>query len=124
MKKNELINKIVLFAIAILFAIALFKYNVGIPCVFNKITGLYCPGCGTTRAIYSLIQLDLYQAFRYNMLVIALLPFAIGLIIYKYALKGQKEIPNDIWYLIIAVAILFGILRNIPFFSYLAPISI
>ena len=123
MKKTETLKKIVIFAIVSLLAIALFKFKIGIPCIFNKITGLYCPVCGATRAIYSLLELNFYQALRYNILIVILLPFGIGLLLYKYLLKGKKQVPNNIWYIIVIVAVLFGILRNIPMFSYLAPIS-
>ena len=39
-----------------------------IPCVFNKITGLSCPGCGNTRAVMALFHLDIVKAFSYNLL--------------------------------------------------------
>ncbi|MBR3249075.1 MAG: DUF2752 domain-containing protein [Clostridia bacterium] len=122
--ENKKIQRIILIAIASVFAIAIFKYKIGIPCIFNKITGFYCAGCGITRAIYSLIKLDFYQAFRYNMLVIILLPFGLVYLVYKYLLKGKKEIPNIIWYFLVGLSILFAILRNIPYFNYLAPTNI
>lgn len=36
------------------------------PCVFHEITGYYCPGCGSTRAVYALFEGDLLQCFRYQ----------------------------------------------------------
>ena len=110
-----------LLVIGILFIIVSLKYNNGIPCFFYELTGLYCPGCGITRAFISLFKLDLYQAFRYNMLVVILLPFFIVYIIYKFLLKGSKKIPNSFWYFLLIVTVLFGIFRNIPIFSFLAP---
>ena len=44
-------------------------------CTFYKTTGLYCPGCGATRSLYSLLHADLAQAFAYNPLFILALPF-------------------------------------------------
>ena len=42
-------------------------------CPSILILGLPCPGCGGTRALASLAQLDLWQALRFNpLLVIAL----------------------------------------------------
>lgn len=36
------------------------------PCVFHALTGLQCPGCGTTRALYHLLHGDLAGALRLN----------------------------------------------------------
>ena len=57
-KKRSLV---VISVVFILVLIALFYYkldslfNISIPCIFHKITNLYCPGCGFTRAIFSLM---------------------------------------------------------------------
>ena len=40
-----------------------------IPCVFNLITGYYCPGCGITRMFISIYKLDFYQATVNNILL-------------------------------------------------------
>lgn len=121
MKKYNYRNIIFLMAVGILFIIIFLKYNIGIPCFFYKITGFYCPGCGGTRAIVSLIKLKPYQAFRYNALIIILIPFAAIDLFYKVILKGKKKISNVIWTILLVLTIVFGILRNITIFSYLAP---
>ena len=36
------------------------------PCIFHKITGYYCPGCGGTRAVYALFCGNLLDCFRYQ----------------------------------------------------------
>ena len=65
-----------------LFAFLLFlflnqTYSFYIPCFFHKITGLYCPGCGITRMVLSLLHLDFYQAFRWNPFLFLLTPLFI-----------------------------------------------
>ncbi len=122
----------ILFLLILLFVLYLFminKYNFYIPCIFKKITGLYCPGCGITRCFLSLLKLDYYSAFRYNMLVFLLLPFLIFYVLYNIYLyitneedKIIKKISKKVWYALLIVTILFGILRNTEMFSYLAPI--
>ena len=119
-KKNILI-KIVICILGILAIQIYYECDVKIPCIFFELTGLYCPGCGITRAFFSLLKLDIYQAFRYNILVITLLPFLLLYFIYKYILEGRKKIPNLIWIILLIITILFGILRNIPLFSFLKP---
>ena len=107
------------------------KNNIGIPCIFYKITNLYCPGCGVTRMLVSLLQFDLYQAFRYNCLLFLSIPFVLVLFvdfILKW-LKGKKnyiyfKISTKTWLFLLIVTILFGIIRNIPFFDYLVPTTI
>jgi len=41
-----------------------------LPCLFHKITGFYCPGCGGTRAFAKLTQGELLQSLIYHPLVI------------------------------------------------------
>lgn len=120
-KKNYIVIAIIL---GILFIYILLKYNIGIPCIFHKLTGFYCPGCGMTRAFISLIKLDIYQAFRYNMLVIIFVPFFIIYGVNKYILKNKYKIPRFIFYILLVITILFAILRNIPNFSFLAPVQL
>lgn len=101
----------------------IFKY---IYCPFHKITGLYCPGCGITRMIINITKGNFYQAFRYNPLLFILIPIAILLFINylsKYKLINQKT-QEKIYIFLIIILIIFGIIRNIPFFSYLKPTKI
>ena len=77
--------------------------------------------------LISLLHLDIYGAFRYNPLVFISLP--IGLYLYiDYLIKKEnssyKKIPEKIWYFIVAIFVVYGIMRNIPFFSFLAPTNI
>ncbi|OAB35296.1 DUF2752 domain-containing protein [Paenibacillus glacialis] len=93
--------------------------NIGIPCVFNELTGFYCPGCGITRAVLSLLRLDVIQAFRYNPLVFILLPLYA-----MYFITKKKKMPtlsNGIMALMLIMTLAFGVLRNIPMFDFLAP---
>ena len=84
-----------------------------------------------TRMIKSLIHLDFYQAFRYNPLCFILSPFLLVLgfySIYCYLFEKEnkidKKIDNRILYILIFILIIFGIMRNIDIFSYLAPTKI
>lgn len=105
-----------------------YQYSFSIPCVFYKLTGYYCPGCGITRCLFSLLSLNFYEAFMYNQLVFILLPFIvvyIGYEIYLYIWDKEdkivKKIPNIIWILSLIITIIFGILRNLSYFGFLRP---
>lgn len=101
------------------------KYHIGIPCIFHEITHLYCPGCGITRAIFSLLELDIKQALKQNLLII-FLPLIIIYLINYIKIKLNKEnvdpskiFPKSIWYILLIITITYGILRN--YLSILQP---
>ena len=120
MKKKQ--KDLISFLILGILIIALFiACNYRIPCIFHEITGLHCPGCGGTRAIVSLIKLDIYQAFRYNMLIVVAIPFFIVHLVCRYVFKLKYKIPNTVIYILIVIVLVYAVLRNIPYFSYLAP---
>ncbi len=98
-------------------------------CPFHYLTGLYCPGCGSLRAIHQLLHANLSQAWAMNPLTVVMAPFLIyGLASEAlFELRGQRlpEIvlpAHSIRALCVAI-ILFGVLRNLPLqpFDLLAP---
>ena len=46
-------------------------------CPLKMISGLKCPGCGSQRAVHSLLHLDIVTAFKYNALLVLSLPIVI-----------------------------------------------
>jgi hypothetical protein len=89
-------------------------------CMFYVLTGWQCPGCGTQRAIHSLLHLDFRSAFSYNALMLLLVPY-IFLGVYLAFLGGRERFPSvesiffGKWAAVIAVSIIlaYWILRNI-----------
>lgn len=83
MKRND-VNETALFyagwAMLGLAAMIWFIYTVDpfpiagrlfrLPCLLHSVTGLYCPGCGGTRAVLALLRGDFYQSFVYHPFVI------------------------------------------------------
>lgn len=45
-------------------------WNLQIPCMFQKLTGLYCPGCGGTRAVKHLLGGDFLLSIQYHPFVL------------------------------------------------------
>lgn len=102
----------------------------GIPCPIRLLTHLYCPGCGSGRAVIALLHGNLGVAFRQNPALIILLPF---LIIYGVVRTVEfilgRESRIDKWIspkLLLGVLVLlflYGILRNLPiaYFDLLRP---
>jgi hypothetical protein len=99
------------------------------PCIFHSLTGLYCPGCGMTRAMHTLLNGNFIKAFWYNPLFFTFLPLFIymGAVQLKALIRTGKtkviKLPYQLIILIVTMVFLFWILRNIPYypFIYLAP---
>ena len=126
-KYKNIVISTILFILLLIYVLVGDKINLYIPCPIKFITGLYCLGCGITRMILSILKWDLYQAFRYNPLVFILMPFIIfyflEIFISKIYNKKSicKRIPDYVFYILIVILIVYGILRNIDMFSYLKP---
>jgi len=67
-----LITPLVLFFIPIEWLQG--RYSV---CLFKNIFGTECYGCGMTRAVVSAVQLDFWEAYRYNKLIVIVFPLLI-----------------------------------------------
>jgi len=90
-------------------------------CMFHQLTGLYCPGCGATRALSAILHGDIKASLHNNALLFPLLALIAFMII-----KPGISLKRPVAFVIIAVVLLFTILRNIPVapFTYLAPIPL
>ena len=93
-----------------------------IPCVFREVTGLWCPGCGMTRLVLSLMELDLLQAIRYNVLVFFLAPLYMIYLLLVW--RGKRKHSSILMGVMVMMTIAFGVLRNISYFAWLAPTEI
>ena len=60
------------------------SYSFLIKCPFKTITGLDCPGCGSQRALHSLLHGELGKAFSYNPLFIIALPYVFAGILFEW----------------------------------------
>jgi uncharacterized protein DUF2752 len=95
-------------------------------CLFHQLTGLNCPGCGMTRALYALLHGNFLLALKDNALFIFTLAFLAvrgAWFAAKYFLRkstGQFISPKMLWTFLV-VAVIFTVLRNFPAFSFLSP---
>ena len=98
-------------------------------CVFHSLTGYHCPGCGSQRAIHSLVHLNFAGVVGNNFLFLP----AILVVIYHYLRQPfnklfRWKLPNIFYFkstpwIILGVVFVFWLLRNLSFFPFtvLAP---
>jgi hypothetical protein len=83
-------------------------------CPFHRLTGLYCPGCGSLRGIHLLLHGDFLGAMKMNSLMVLSLPFLVGLAFHpRWAYR-----PWVPWSVMV-VLVLYGLLRNIPLWPFI-----
>jgi hypothetical protein len=112
------VNLIVWITVA---AVILWLFYFYPSCIFHRLTGLFCPGCGSRRAVLAVLDGNWRQAAGYNILLMA----AVGERVVYFILAGFKlrfYSSNYLRFLLI-IALGFGILRNLPVepFCWLAP---
>ena len=90
-------------------------------CMFYQWTGLYCPGCGSTRALSALLHGDVKASLHNNILLIPG-----GIMLAVLIVKPGISLKRPVAVAVAAIVIGFAILRNIPVapFTYLAPIPL
>ncbi len=130
MNIKKIIKWIVVFSSSIVLIFIYRKYN---PlennyfpkCPFRELTGYKCPGCGSQRAIHHLLNFNISNAFRENLLLVISIPYLIigftfdllkikseKLLIWRKRLFGTKAII-----IILIIIISFWIFRNVPPFK-------
>ena len=93
-------------------------------CQFHRLTGLDCPGCGMTRAVYALLHGHFLRAVHDNALLIAGMFWVGGRAgwFWRNRRRGQPNgefVPaSHLWWLLVA-ALIFTVLRNLPPFAFL-----
>ncbi len=126
----------IIFAAAVpllIFSSLFYLYRNGSPlfCPFYKMTGLYCQGCGSGRALYSLVHFRLLESLHNNILFIPLAIMIIWYVIKRYLhiVCGKDMLPffpirRGFLMTLIIFMILYTVLRNIKVypFTLLAPL--
>jgi hypothetical protein len=130
--KKRILKVIFFLIISILLLIGYYflnrKIGFGIPCPIHRTTGLYCPGCGITRMLFALMELNFAKAFRYNQLLFIILPLLVAYIVYQiylYIMDKKDEIlvkiPSIVYYILLFIVIAWGVIRNLEAFPFLRP---
>lgn len=112
---------------AVLFFFNPSKFGFYPVCQFHQLTGLFCPGCGATRASYQLLHGNILAALHENALYVVTLTAlaARGAWFLRRRLRHEPVcffVPPAVLWVYLVVALVFVVLRNIPAFSFLAPV--
>lgn len=92
-------------------------------CTLSRVTHLYCPGCGGTRAVAALLRGDIVRCLRANPIV----PWVGGCAVYLYirawiaVWRGRPEtvrIPAWTWIGLIVLALGLLVVRNWLMIAY------
>ena len=97
-------------------------------CPWLLLTGTYCPGCGGLRAVNDLTNGDLAAAASSNLLFVASLPVLVlwwaSTVRDRWQGRVRQVAARRHGMLAVAflvVALVFAIVRNLPFGAWLAP---
>lgn len=96
-------------------------------CPFLQLTGKPCPGCGGLRAVNDLTRGDFVGAVSSNVLAVALVA-ALSVAWVLWVVRRLRGKANSMIALnlpaglvLIGVIVVFGVVRNTPWGSWLAP---
>lgn len=79
------------FSLSIIFLFLILQYIFRFPCVFRETFGFFCPACGLTRSIESLLSFDFVSSFSYSIIGVPVL----SLILFAVILLSKDFIQNS-----------------------------
>ncbi len=98
-----------------------------LPCPFHALTGLWCPGCGATRALGDLSRGDIAAAASSNVVAVVLAIVAVGVwALWLRARWTGRPLPRpgvDRPKVVVLLVVLtvFTVVRNTPWGTAIAP---
>jgi hypothetical protein len=106
---------------AVVFVIASIRFGILPRCPFHQLTGLCCPGCGSTRALHQLVRGHVLAALRCNLLFVLALPVMAGGYFWERRPRSRKlcrSYANVVALCAVLILFVFAILRNIPVYPF------
>lgn len=94
-------------------------------CLFKKMTGYDCPGCGGLRSMHRLLRGEVWQAFQLNAMVVLALPLLVvwaarAWMRSRHTCQSRSHMPRVLFWawLLIVLIVLFGVVRNLPLWPF------
>jgi hypothetical protein len=95
-------------------------------CLFRLVTGLQCPGCGSTRAAHQILHGHFITAFELNPLFLLAIPFLLfaflrySVAVMRGGVPRQNVLPAVYIYALFFVVVSFWIFRNTPYYPFVS----
>lgn len=89
-------------------------------CPFRELTGLWCVGCGLTRATHHLLRGDVAGALRFNAFVVpVLVMIVLGWTSWLLTSAGRptawtRRVPTWAYAAVVTVGLAYAVVRNLP----------
>ncbi len=102
-------------------------------CPFLAATGLWCPGCGSLRAMHALTRLDVVTAWERNPLAVLAVPvLVLAWVRWVLDSRGGRgsslarrlhpvRVPARVLWLALGLVLLYWVARNVPGWTWLSP---
>jgi hypothetical protein len=96
-------------------------------CPFLAVSGFYCPGCGTLRAVHDGLHGDLHGAWARNPLAVVMAPLLLlawvcwGLRLAGYDAPHPTRLRAGWIWALLSVVLGYWVLRNVPGWTWLSP---
>ncbi len=123
MSKSRSVKIWILVVLLIVVAVFYFSINPATSkymprCVFLVVTGFKCPGCGSQRAIHSLLHGNFIDALRYNAFFVAALPVIALYFLNDYTKLLPSKVDEVITHhytiaVLGVIVVLWWVLRNV-----------
>lgn len=116
--RNLAILLVVAVGLCVFYFIADLDSRLMPQCLFHRLTGWQCPGCGLQRMAHALLHGNFVEAMQYNLLVPALLPLAGVMVWIDLTRRNHPRRYSRFyskWLMAIVIAMLLGwlLIRNI-----------
>lgn len=116
-----IVSLLIILFLTIIFFSNPEKKSFFLMCWFYRLTGYYCPFCGSTRAIYHFLHFNILKSIRSNLLLyIITMYLLIKFLINKNSTKKNKffDIKPLTIIIFMLIIISYWILRNLPYYPF------
>lgn len=105
----------------LLLAVLILFLDLG--CIFRKVTGIPCPGCGMTRAHLAALRLDFQSAFFYHPLWFLPIPLAAVQLFFPRGIFRERKWNNALAVLLLILVLAVYAVRMVLYFPDTPPME-